>query len=277
MQHVNLTTPSTRSEKGSVANLLQEVQKGPLPLAVRRLGRQGGELFGWCQTWCPLLTHSLPFLEPMHELNSGEGILRRVEGREPQHGTRDPLDRSMVLCHHMIHILHLADDDVGTVGLMVAFDGRFIRPTPINGDRLGDPVAVDRLRQKAPRGLDISVLREQNVKGLPSLIDRSVHVPPLAFHPEIGLIHPPAAAHGALAAVERLCQLRTVRHDPALERRVVDWYPARLHQFFDMPITQGVRTYHRTPIKIIACGKWAPLKRTGIVWGFCQNSRHPSM
>jgi hypothetical protein len=124
---------------------------------------------------------------------------------------------------------------------IVALNGGCIRLTAIDGDLVGHAVAMDRLGEKAERGLGIPVLREQKVNGLAGLIDRSVQVPPLAFHSDIGLIHPPAASHWALAAVERLFQLGTVLHDPALDGRVVDWHPALLHQFFDMPITQGIR------------------------------------
>src|SRR4029453_12104893 len=105
--------------------------------------------------------------------------------------------------------------DVGAVLLIVAFDGRFIRPAPINGDRLGDPVTVERLRQKAQRGLSISVLREEKVNGLPGLVHRSIHIPPLAFDPNGSLVHAPVAPDRGLAAVECLGQRTTVLPNPA--------------------------------------------------------------
>src|ERR671933_534407 len=147
----------------------------------------------------------------------------------------------MVLLDHISQVFHLPDDDGGAMRCVVPLDSGFIGLAAIDGKRGGDPVSMDGLREKSERGFCIPLLREQEVNGLPGLIDRAIHIPPLAFHPDIGLIHPPAAAHWALAAVERLCQLRTVLHDPALDRRVVDWHPALLHQFFDMPITPGVR------------------------------------
>src|SRR5262245_30774618 len=99
---------------------------------------------------------------------------------------------------------------------------------------------MDGLRENAERGFCIPVLREQNVHGLPGLINRAIQVPPLAFDSDVRLIHPPAASHRSLAAVERLFQLSTVLHDPALDRRVVDGHPALLHEFLNMPRTQGV-------------------------------------
>jgi hypothetical protein len=41
----------------------------------------------------------------------------------------------------------------------------------------------------------------------------------LPFDFDIGLIHPPAAPDGPLAAVERLFELRAIFQDPALEKR----------------------------------------------------------
>src|SRR5262249_40243461 len=67
-------------------------------------------------------------------------------------------------------------------------------------DLFGDPRTVDRLRQKAQRGLGVSMLREQKVNGLPGLIARAIQVPPLALDPDVRLIHPPAASDRALAA-----------------------------------------------------------------------------
>jgi len=78
------------------------------------------------------LNHQLPFLEHVHELDPGQCRLCGLERFEPQHGTRYPFDRSMVLFHDIIQIFHLPDDDMGAVLLIVALDGRFIRPAPIN-------------------------------------------------------------------------------------------------------------------------------------------------
>ena len=60
--------------------------------------------------------------------------------------------------------------------LIVAFDRGFIRVTPINGDRLRDPVPADCLLEKSSRGLLVSVCREQKVNGLPGLIDRMIQL-----------------------------------------------------------------------------------------------------
>ena len=112
----------------------------------------------------------------------------------------------MILFHHGVQILHLADFDRGAVRLMVAFDRRFIGLAPIDGELLGDTVAADRLREKTERGLCIPVLCEQNVNGLPGLIDGAIELAPLPFDAHGRFVHAPAAPHRALAAVEGLFQ-----------------------------------------------------------------------
>ncbi len=51
--------------------------------------------------------------------------------------------------------------------LVVALDRGFIGVAAVNGDRLGEPVAADRLLQKAQRRLFVPMLREQKVRGYP--------------------------------------------------------------------------------------------------------------
>src|SRR6266849_4538522 len=60
------------------------------------------------------------------------------------------------------------------------------------------------------------------------------------FHLDVGFVHTPADPDGTLAAVKRFFQRRTVFYHPALDGRVVDRYPALLHQFFNMPVAQGI-------------------------------------
>src|SRR5215510_12187218 len=61
----------------------------------------------------------------------------------------------MILLDNVVEILHLADFDRGAVRLIVAFDRCFIGLASVDGDLLGDPVAANRLHEKAARGLGI--------------------------------------------------------------------------------------------------------------------------
>jgi site-specific DNA recombinase len=107
---------------------------------------------------------------------------------------------------NVVEVFDLADFYRSTMFLIVAFDGSFIGLTAVNGDCGGDPVSTDRLRQKAERGLCIPVLRQQKVDGLPGFIHRAIQIAPLAFDPDVRLVHAPATPHQPLAVVERLFQ-----------------------------------------------------------------------
>jgi hypothetical protein len=144
----------------------------------------------------------------------------------------------VVLFHHVIEILDLADADRGAVLLVIAFDSGFIGLAAIDGDLFGHAVVMDRFLEKAQRRFGISVLGEQKVNRLALRVNRAIQIPPLPFDADVGLVHPPAAPHRALAAVERLFELWAIFQDPAVDRRVVNGHAALLHQFFDMPITQ---------------------------------------
>ena len=68
---------------GSVANFMQEVLKGQLPLSVRGLCGQGVELFGQSEAFGSYLDFHLAFLKHVYELDADEGRLRRVKRFEP--------------------------------------------------------------------------------------------------------------------------------------------------------------------------------------------------
>src|SRR5215831_21409175 len=123
---------------------------------------------------------------------------------------------------------------------VIAFDGGFIGVTAVDGHRLGQPVPADRLLQQPERGLCVPVLRQQKVHGLAVLIHGAIEIVPLAFDLHVGLVHAPADPHRTFPAMKRLFQQGTVFHHPALDSRMVDRYAALLHEFFYMPVAQGI-------------------------------------
>src|SRR5262245_32154112 len=162
--------------------------KGWSSLPVGELRGQGVEQFGRSEAFVSLLDHQLFLLDHMHELDPNEGSLGCLERFEPQHEPCHPFYCSVILFHHIIQILHLADGDSRAVLLVIAFDGGFIGVTAVNRDRLGEPVAADRLLQKPERGRCVPVLGEQKVNGLAVFIHRAVEIAPLALHLDVGLV-----------------------------------------------------------------------------------------
>jgi hypothetical protein len=122
--------------------------RGQLVLSVEGSCREGVEQLSRREAFFSLLNYQLPFLNHVHQLDAGEGVLCGIEGLEPEHRTGDPLHATMVLLHHIIQLFHLADDDGGPVLLVVRSDGRGIGLTPIDGNLLRHAVAADRLLQK---------------------------------------------------------------------------------------------------------------------------------
>ena len=64
--------------------------------------------------------------------------------------------------------------------------------------------------------------------------------------------------------MKRLFELGTVFDDPALDGGVVHLTP-RSSIVLPHADAQGYAIYHRMPVRIISCGKWAPLKLIAMV------------
>jgi hypothetical protein len=156
------------------------------------LRSQRVELLGRSETLVPGLDHHLFFLEHVHEFDPRERPLGSLKGLEPQHGTGDPLDCSMVLLHDIVSIFDLTDFHGRAMCLVVALDGRIIRVTAVNGDHLGEAIAADGFLQKPKRRLCIPVLCEQKIDGLAVCVDRTIQIPPLAFDTNVCLVQAPA-------------------------------------------------------------------------------------
>jgi hypothetical protein len=146
----------------------------------------------------------------------------------------------MVLLYPVVEILDLADDDSRVVFLIISPDGRRIGLAAIDGDLLRHAMTADRLGEKALGRLLITLLRQEEIDGLPGLIHCTIQVIPLAFDLDIRLVQMPADPDRPLVAMERRFQLGTVLQDPAVDRRVVDGHPPFLHQLFNMAVAQGI-------------------------------------
>src|SRR5215467_8997282 len=144
--------------------------------------------------------------------------------------------------------------------LVVAFDGRFIRVTAVNGDRLRDSVPADRLFQKPQCGLCIPMLGEQKVNGLAVLIDRSIQVAPLPLDLDVCLVHPPADPYRTFVPVKRLFQQRTIFDGPPVDGGVIDVHPTFFHEFLDVTGAQRVCDIPAHPHENDLLREMSPLK-----------------
>src|SRR5262245_65605246 len=97
-------------------------------------------------------------------------------------------------------------------------------------------MAPDRLGEEALGRLLISLPREEKVNRLAALIHGPIEIMPLALDLDVRLVHPPAASHRALAAMEGLFEPWGILQDPAVDRRLVDRDPTLLHQLFQLAV-----------------------------------------
>jgi hypothetical protein len=86
----------------------------------------------------------------------------------------------MILLDNVVEILHLSDGDVRAVLFVIALDRGFIGVAAVNGNRLREPVAADRLLQKPQRRLCVPMFGEQKVNGLAVFVYRPIQIAPLA-------------------------------------------------------------------------------------------------
>src|SRR5918992_3362440 len=84
------------------------------------------------------------------------------------------------------------------------------------------------------------LLSEQKVNRLAVLIHGTLQIAPFPLNPNVGLIHPPAAPDGPLAAVERFFKRWAIFQGPAVDGRVIDGHPALLYQLFHLAVAQGI-------------------------------------
>ena len=137
-------------------------------MSVRELGSQGGELFGRGEL-LSTASFQLSFSQHVHQFDADKGGLRRVKRFESEHGPGDPLHPAMVLFDDVIEILDLTNLDGGAVLVIVALDRGFIGRTPIDGDLLRYTMTADRLGEKPLGCLLVTLLREEEINGLPGL------------------------------------------------------------------------------------------------------------
>jgi len=195
--------------------------KRQVPLSVGACSGEGVEPGSRSAALVSLLDHQLPFLDPGHELDTGEGGLGCLERFAPEPGSWDPLHSALVLLHEMMELWDLAHADGRAVRLVVALDGRFLGRAAGARARLRSPRAPERLLPEPQGRRRRALLWKQTVHRLALLIDGTREIAPHAFAREVRLVPPPTAPHRPLPAVERLLHQGTVLHDPTVDGRVV--------------------------------------------------------
>src|SRR5262249_61354744 len=108
----------------------------------------------------------------------------------------------MLLLHHSLEILHLADRDRGAVLLMVALDRGCMGVAAVTGDGLRQPITADGFLQGPGRRLFVPALRQENVHGLAVFLPGPRAIEPLTLPRDASLLHDPAHPHPPPAPIE---------------------------------------------------------------------------
>jgi hypothetical protein len=182
----------------------------------------------------------LALLDHVHQLNAGNEDTRAAKGFEPEHRAHNAFDRSVVLLHDVVEVSALAQFDVRAGVGLDAQDGSGVGAALVDGDFLGHTVQADGLFEKASRSCVISLGAKQKIDRIFVAIDGSVQVLALASDPDLGLIHSPARANGALSPSEHGGHHRQDLHRPAMDGRVINDNATFGHHLLNVPQAQRI-------------------------------------
>jgi hypothetical protein len=155
------------------------------------------------------------------------------------------LDRAMVLLDNVVEVFALSDHDLGALFPVVVLDSGVVRAALVDVDDLGKAVVLDGAREEAPCRTTITFGGQQEVHGVPLLINRAIQIPVLAADLDVRFVQSPAFADRADAAfalpfTKGFLQHRNQLDDPAVNGGMIDEQAALLHHRFEIAQTQRV-------------------------------------
>jgi Zinc-binding dehydrogenase len=182
----------------------------------------------------------LAFADHMHELNTSKRRSSRPEGLEPHHRSHLTLDRAVVLFNNIVEVLDLPDFNLGVVLLVVVFDCCAIGAAPVDGNLHRRAMSADCLAQEAQGCFAISLRSQQEIDGVPYLVDGPILILPSTFDPHIGFVHSPTTTDTTFPRAKGLVQQWHILDHPMIETGVVDFHASlrpvidRTFKFDDM-------------------------------------------
>src|SRR5215471_11896027 len=163
-----------------------------------------------------------------------------VKRSEPLTGADPSFDRSMILFHDVVEVRTGTTPTPTTqFALLLQFRHRLgIGGVAVDVDHPG--ARVTRSKQGVPEealsGSGIPPGGKQEIDRSTGRVDGPVQVGPLAFHPNVSLIHPPGAIGGLQLLATTLIQFRRIALDPSPDGSVVGSQAALGEKFLDVPI-----------------------------------------
>jgi hypothetical protein len=135
----------------------------------------------------------------------------------------------------------------------------------VQHDRVGRRPVGDHLHRPDPGRRDgtveepsgrhrVTAWGHEHVDDLPELVDRAVHIAPLARDLDVGLVDLPATPDRMAAGAGGLGQQWREALDPPVDAGVVDLDAALGEEFFEVAVRQAKRRYQRTASTITSGG-----------------------
>ena len=103
----------------------------------------------------------------------------------------------MVLLDNVVEVFALSDHDLGALLPIVVLDSGVVRAALVDVDDLGKAVVLDGAREEAPCRTTITFGGQQEVDGVPLLINRAIPIPVLAADLDVRLVQAPTLADRA--------------------------------------------------------------------------------
>ena len=122
----------------------------------------------------------------------------------------------MILFDNIVQVLALTNLNALVFISVVLFDSGSNGAALVDIYQAGFTVGADRLVEKSPGRLLITVHSEQEIDCLALLVDGAIEIFPIAFDFDIGLIKPPAIPSPFLVFPKGLLDARCVMDDPAV-------------------------------------------------------------
>ena len=129
------------------------------------------------------------------------------------------LHASVIQFDARVHIGDPPDDECRAVLDMISPKSGGMGLTAVNHDLFRPAVAADRLGEEARGRRFVPVGCEQNIDGVPARLHGTIGIIAVALDADRCVVQAPAEPWGSLAGVKGLLQMRTLFHDPPVDRR----------------------------------------------------------
>lgn len=110
----------------------------------------------------------------------------------------------------------------------------------INSNLFWPPLLLNCSHEKPLRGLNISVLAQQEIDGVALFTNRTVEVLPLASHADVGLVYSPRSPYWASRAATSLLELGDVALYPSEDGCMSEVDTAFGHHLFQIAVAELV-------------------------------------